>query len=116
QDAELVRRRDDQEPARRRQPDQLADEGAGVLDVLDRLDRRDDLRRAVALGDAAGVHVDPGELGVAWEAVVADDVDADITVEAIADERPEVACTAADVDERPAAVVPLADDLGDEPV
>src|SRR5580765_8930039 len=114
--AQLIWRCHRDPTARRGDRRETAHERPRVLEMLDRLDRGDHVARAGGYRPAGGVEVEAMELGVARYERVADRIEPAIAIEAIGEERPERAGSAADVDEPAAADLPRVDGGPDHPV
>ena len=99
QHAELIRRAHDQPAARLENPCQLAAECTRALEMLDRLERRDDVGGRRSARESLAVEIGAMERRVGGQARMAHDVDADVVGRQVARELEESADAAADVDE-----------------
>ena len=116
QQTELVRSRDDHPSPGPGQSGQFPDERTGVLQVLDRLHGHHHIPSRIRQRSPTSIQVDSVELDLIWQAIIANYVDPNVSVEPGTEVTPQVAGPAPDVDEDAAAGVTLGDGIGDRSV
>ena len=111
--AELIRSRYNNPPARFAQAGQFPYKCSRVLEVLDCFDCRYHVRRFVSEINAGSIQIDLVELTACGKTVIVNNVCSDVTAEPIVNVQPQVPSPAPDIDECAATAMPMDQGAGD---